>query len=168
KVGESAFDKAIGGRGVQIYRGVSGFYSQCDELAMFDYAKYTADFTPPAAPYNDIVSGLNQNENPPREVKVSGCINRFVNDPSFALVDPNATGYNRIWVTFDGKYYIFCSWDYCAWIIANKTDFFQFDFVCYARLNVASGEDWMEVEPIGHGGWIEEGTNQPISVVYNS
>jgi RimJ/RimL family protein N-acetyltransferase len=122
KVGEIEFSAPIGGRRVDVYgRGTSGdSVMWMDEVTFFDYAKYNGDFTPPTEPYKDIVSGLNQNNNSPREVTVSGLTCRFANDPSYALKDATKTGIDRVWATADNKYFIRYSWDYYNWVITLK------------------------------------------------
>ena len=168
KVGEIPFTAKIGGRPTCIYgRGNSssnqGVYS--DEIAIFNYAKYTENFEPPTTPYNDEISGLNQNNNPAREVSVSGHSIRFINDKSFALIDSSATGTSRKWSTIDGKYFIvFDNMNWWCWIITNVKDpMVNPDYVEYARLTAAG----MDIEPIGTEGWIDSFTQEPINVTNN-
>ena len=104
KVAEIPFTTKIGGRPIIIYGGgniSSNQYLQMDEVAIFNYAKYTENFEPPTTPYNDEISGLNQNNNPAREVSVSGHSIRFINDKSFALQNSSLAGTSRIWETID-------------------------------------------------------------------
>ena len=160
------FDKPIGGsRLTTIGSGTSGYV---DQLAIFNYAKYTSDFTPDYKEYLPIVSGLNQFDYPTREVGVSGCACRFVNNKSYALMDSSATGTNRVWASSDGKYYIRYEWE--TWYLTDSLGYSE-NAITYASLSVPMDPDtWMplDIDPIGYPDWKDNFTNQPISVVYNS
>lgn len=142
-----------------------------DELAVFNYAKYHGEFTPPTEPYPDIISGLGRPKGSPREVTVSGITGiPFANDPGYALKNASSTGTSRQWDTEDGQWYMCFDWDsnYC-WVIANKTSAWDDGYVCAARLVTSDDEDQStnDFDPIGHDGWTDNITNKKISVTAN-
>lgn len=170
KVAEIPFTAKIGGRPVVIYGGGSMWTNQClhmDEVAIFNYAKYTENFEPPTTPYNDEISGLNQNSNEPREVSVSGHSIRFLNDSSFALQNPSSSGTSKIWETIDKKYFIiFDSMGYWTWVIKDSCD--MWDGNTFARLNRNDIDDYESFDPINAEGWIDSFTELPINVISNN
>lgn len=159
------FDKPIGGR-LTVFASGSTVYT--DQYTVFNYAKYTSDFTPDYKEYLPIVSGLNQFDYPTREVGVSGCSCRFVNNKSYALVDSTATGTNRVWSSSDGKYYI--RYEYETWYLTDSLSS-SGTSITYARCACPMDEEtWMplDIDPIGYPDWKDNFTQQSISVVYNS
>ena len=158
KVGTSEFAVAIGGeRKISITGGgvASGSYdvrNYIDEFAIFDYAKYTKDFTPPFIPYDDEPSGLHSVDTAVRDVTVKGIKGiSWANSKSYALVSSSATGTSRQWVTADGKWYICFNDMNMNWVIASTPYYYDAGYVEAAYIQYY--DDQSMIEPIGHSGW---------------
>lgn len=142
-----------------------------DELAIFNYAKYRGEFRPPAAPYDTIISGLGKSDNPKRAVTVSGIkVMHFANDPSYQLQNAGATGSSRVWVTADGKWYIYWDMDRTyGWVIANGTTAWSENWICAAMLNDNDNDQSAsDFNPIGHSGWVDYNDNTVAVRVFNN
>ena len=166
--------KLGGGRGVWVCAGgvemgqSGNIGNRMDELAIFNYARYHGEFTPPTEPYANVISGLGRQKGEPREVEVTGIESIiFANDPGYNLIDQTATGTSRRWVTADGQWYIYFDWDMeGTWVIANKTAAYDDGWVCAARLRYYDDADpgAEDFDPIGHSGWVDYYTDKPITV----
>lgn len=176
KVGNINYPDSIGGdmtvyiSSTADYNGSASASKYIDEYAIFNYMKYTGNFTPPSEPYADVISGLNISNNPVRDVRVSKCICRFVNDSSYALKDPTATGSNRVWETYDGKYQImYDNMMYYQWVVCDTHDSTDWNaqFTVYATIPTNYDEDHTSdtFNPIGYDGWKDNFTSKKIKVV---
>lgn len=157
-----------------VWFGAGGSYganhnNRGDELAVFSYAKYHGAFTPNDAPYPNINSGLNI-DTEEREVAVEGLTGiHLANKRSYALLDQEATGTDRVWITADGKWRICCdnTMD-TEWVVTNREPDYDGNHFVIARLEY----DWetedvtdTDFDPIGHTGWKDAVTGVPIRVI---
>lgn len=175
KVGTSEFTVALGGdRKISITGGgvASGSYdvrNYIDEFAIFNYAKYSGNFTPPFVPYDDIPSGLRVPDTAVREVSVSGIKGiTWANSKSYALAnpdyDPEEPQY-RYWQTVDGKWYIYFNDMEGCWTIANSTYWDDPGYIEVAYIQ-SSSEQW-QIEPIGSSEWVDAMTKTKVKVTAN-
>ena len=175
KVAESEFTATLGGEyGLAVTVGGWGVYdvkNNIDEFAMFNYAKYTKNFTPPFIPYDDEPSGLRTPDTAVGEVSVSGITSiPFANSKSYTLSNPDYNTeypYTRIWKTANGEWYIYFDDRDGCWAIANTTSWDDANHVEAAYLSSNSDDQW-NIEPIGNSGWIDSTTKAKVKVKVNS
>ncbi len=177
KVGTSEFTVALGGsRGLSITGGGvrEGAYdvrNYIDEFAIFSYAKYNLDFTPPVAPYPDIPSGLHTPDTQVGEVTVSGIKSiPWANSASYVLTNPDYDErypYLRVWATADKKWYIYFDDLNGCWSISNTTYWEDFNHIEVAYITNDSADSQSGIEPIGNSGWRDAMGNK-VKVIANS
>jgi hypothetical protein len=157
-----------GTRGTVIYGGgwsTTDVRNNIDELAIFDYAKYTKKFTPPMVPYNDIKQTVV--DDIIGEVTVSGLTGiTSANSKSYSLVDSSATETGRVWKTANDKWYIYFNDMNSYWCIASNTSPDSNDYVEVAYADCF--DDPWSIEPIGYKKWYDNVTKVKISVTSNN
>ena len=175
KVNESEFTATLGGEySLAVYGGgwsQSDVRNNIDEFAIFNFAKYTKNFTPPFIPYDDEPSGLRTPDTAVGEVSVSGITSiPFANSKSYTLSNPDYNTeypYTRIWKTANGEWYIYFDDRDGCWAIANTTSWDDANHVEAAYLSSNSDDQW-NIEPIGNSGWIDSTTKAKVKVKVNS
>ena len=156
-----------------VWFGAGGVYGQNhnnrgDELAVFSYARYHGAFTPNNAPYPNINSGLNVDPEE-REVAVSGLTGiHLANKRSYALLNQESEGTDRVWITADGK------WRICydnnmegEWIITDREPDMDGNYTVIARLPIEYDEndEPLPSEPIGNPNWKDAVTGAKVNVI---
>ena len=175
KVNESEFTATLGGDN-QLTIISSGGWSYgdirnyIDEFAIFDYAKYTKNFTPPFMQYDDEPSGLRTPDTTVSEVTVSGITGiRFANSSSYYLTNPDYnTNYptSRVWSTTDGKWFITFDDYEGGWVVANSLYWDDNNRITAAYIKMDMEAQYY-IDPIGHSGWVDAITKKKIKVVAN-
>lgn len=173
KVATHEFTATLGGNyGLAVYGGgwsQSDVRNNIDEFAIWNYARYVKNFTPPFVAYEDKPSGLRTPDTAVGEVTVSGIKSiSWANSKSYTLDDDD---YNpeypisRCWVTVDGKWYIFFNDMDGRWVIANSQYYDDDGFVVAAY--IASNEDQYYIDPIGNSDWVDAATKTKVKVTAN-
>lgn len=169
KVATSEFTVPLGGdRKVSICGGgtnVGDVRNYIDEFAIFNYAKYDKNFTPPMVPYEDIPSGLHEKDTTVGEVSVSGITSvTFANSKSYSLIDSTATGTSRKWKNATGDWFIVYDANWVmGWCVTNSDNEYD-DSRIIAAVLVDDGMMW---EPIGNSKWQDYYTKAKVKVTAN-
>lgn len=180
-IGTCTFVPPLGVREIMFFAGNqeygSNAYKYSDDFSIYNYAKYHGNFTPPETQISVVPANF-WGEPPVREVKVAGAVfSPVLNRADFALVNPDATGTERVWASSDNRFFIrFDEMDYYCWILSDFpfTAWVEADDSMIGATLAVGPEGWVwdeetgeeyEGEPIG-GEWRDLKGN-PITVTYN-
>lgn len=127
KIAEIEFSAKLGGNGKilrwHLNTESTGRNGYADELAIFDYAKYTADFTPPTSTYE-----IKWEDLPAVEVSGAGFADA---NGIYLCTTPFASGTDRVWIKPGTNFgiYAYSEWGETRWYIVrgSSTLYYKYD-----------------------------------------
>lgn len=127
KIAEIEFSAKLGGNGKilrwHLNKENTGRNGYADELAIFNYAKYTADFTPPTSTYE-----IKWEDLPAVEVSGAGLADA---NGIYLCTTPFASGTDRVWIKPGTNFgiYAYSEWGETRWYIVRggSTIYYKYD-----------------------------------------